>query len=304
LTASLVITTRNRRDELRTALRSAAQQVRLLEIIVIDDGSTDGTADMVRAEFPNVIVHRREDSRGLIVRRNDGARLATGDVLFSIDDDAAFSTPHVVEQTVREFDDPRIGAVAIPYLEPNTDNCLRQKAPDRKGVWITDTFIGTAHALRRDIFLNLCGYREELVHQGEETDYCIRMLDAGFCVRLGTGDPIYHYESPRRDFRRMDFFGRRNDILFAWHNVPLARLPVHLVATTMNGLRTGVRTGRLLRMLLGTTAGYRDSISNYRVRNPVSSRIYCLNRRLKKRGPVTLESVGSLLAAASAKMGS
>jgi hypothetical protein len=63
LTASLVITTRNRRDDLRTVLRSAVQQAGLPEIIVIDDGSNDGTAEMVRVEFPSVIVHRREDSR-------------------------------------------------------------------------------------------------------------------------------------------------------------------------------------------------------------------------------------------------
>jgi GT2 family glycosyltransferase len=155
--------------------------------------------------------------------------------------------------------------------------------------------------LRRDVFLKLGGYREELVHQGEERDYCIRLLDAGFCVRLGNAEPIFHYESSRRDFRRMDFFGRRNDILFAWHNVPLVRLPLHLVATTMNGLHTGLKTGRLLRMLHGIAAGYRDSISSYRVRNPVSSPIYFLNRRLKKRGPLSLESVEPLLVAAGAK---
>ena len=37
-------------------------------------------------------------------------------MIFSIDDDAEFSTPQVVEQTLQEFDDARIGAVAIPSL--------------------------------------------------------------------------------------------------------------------------------------------------------------------------------------------
>src|SRR5262249_30284552 len=149
------------------------------------------------------------------------ARLATTPFIFSIDDDAAYSTPYVVEQTLADFDAPRIGAVAIPYIEPSKNNCLMQQAPSRERVWITDSFIGTAHALRRDVFLQIQGYRETLVHQGEERDYCIRMLDHGWLTRLGCSDPILHYESPRRDFGRMDYFGRRNDILFAWHYVPL-----------------------------------------------------------------------------------
>ncbi len=83
-----------------------------------------------------------------------------------------------------------------------------QSPPNTSGTWITDTFIGTAHALRRDIFLKLGGYRDHLVHQGEESDFCIRMLDAGYLVRLGRSDPINHWESPKRDLRRMDFYGR------------------------------------------------------------------------------------------------
>ena len=175
--ATIVITTKNRKEELRVALHSAFEQTGQLEVIVMDDGSTDGTAHMVRAEFPSAVLHHFNQSKGYIFRRNEGARLAQGDIIFSIDDDAEFSTPKVVEQTLMEFADPRIGAVAIPYIEPHKGNCLMQKAPDRQNAWITDRFIGTAHALRRDVFLKLGGYREHLVHQGEEGDYCIRMLE-------------------------------------------------------------------------------------------------------------------------------
>src|SRR5437016_11568624 len=96
--ASIVITTRNRKEALRAALRSALCQKSHPEVIVIDDGSTDETSDMVRAEFPEVTLHSFDQSRGYIVRRNNGALLARGKVIFSIDDDAAFSTPRVVEQ--------------------------------------------------------------------------------------------------------------------------------------------------------------------------------------------------------------
>jgi len=236
LSASLVITTKNRKEELRAALLSALKQSVPLEIIVIDDGSTDGTAPMIAAEFPRVRLIRREESRGLIVRRNEGAHLATGEIIFSIDDDAVFSTPRVVEQTLGDFNDPRIGAVAIPYLEPNKENRVLQKAPNNDGIWIASHYIGTAHALRRELFLRLGGYREYLIHQGEESDYSIRMLNAGYYVRLGNSDPIFHYESPKRDFQRMDYYGARNSILFVWNNIPLPYLTTHLAVTTVKGL--------------------------------------------------------------------
>jgi glycosyltransferase involved in cell wall biosynthesis len=293
LAASLIITTRNRREELRIALGSACEQTVPLEVIVMDDGSTDGTADMVRAEFPQAVLHRRDESRGLILRRNEGARLAKGEVIFSIDDDAAFSTPHVVEQTLSDFCDSRIGAVAIPYLEPHKNNRLMQKAPDREGVWITDGFIGTAHALRRDIFLNLGGYREHLVHQGEESDFCIRMLDAGLVVRLGNSDPILHFESPRRDFRRMDYYGCRNPVIYAWQNVPMPWLPIHLVATSINCLRWTFRPSRFLVRLRGVLAGWVAMLSS--PRSPVKSSVYRASRQFRKLGTLSLSDTKKLL---------
>src|SRR5690349_11726781 len=98
--ASVIITTKNRKEELRNALASVMQQSIPLEVIVIDDGSTDGTSDLVRAEFPAARLHRSETSRGLIVQRNVGATLATTPILFSIDDDATFPSPKTAEQTL------------------------------------------------------------------------------------------------------------------------------------------------------------------------------------------------------------
>lgn len=293
--ATVVITTKNRKEDLRGALLSCLQQTAPIEIVVIDDGSTDGTADMVGREFPTVRLHREECSRGLIVRRNEGAKIAEGTIIVSIDDDAAFSDRHVIEQTLADFDHPRIGAVAIPFVNVKQGERVFQTAPDAIGRFVVDSYIGTAHAVRRDVFLALGGYSEHFVHQGEEGDFCIRLLEAGYVVRLGRSSPIHHFESPRRDFRRMDYFGRRNDILFAWQNVPLANLPVHLAATTVQGAAFGIRLGRPMRMLLGIAAGYASCIGKFSRRSPVLQRTYRLYRSLKKDGPRHLRDIEAAL---------
>ena len=278
LQATVLITTKNRSDELRTALRSVISQSVPVEILVIDDGSNDGTAAMLRTEFPTVRVIRHDDSRGYIVRRNEGVREARAKIVISIDDDAALSTPHVVGQTVAEFSDERIGAVAMPYADVKRGPNVFQRAPAADGVYATDRFIGTAHALRRDVFLDVGGYREALVHQGEEGDYCVRMLEAGFIVRLGRADPIHHFESPRRDLRRMDYFGVRNAVLFVWQNVPSPYLWWHLPGLIVKLALFTLQPRRLASRLSGLAAGLRLIASTPRM--PVSKDTYRLARSL------------------------
>jgi glycosyltransferase involved in cell wall biosynthesis len=276
--ATVLITTKNRCDELQNALRSVVSQSLPAEILVIDDGSSDGTPAMLRREFPVARVIRHDESRGYIVRRNEGVREARGKIVISIDDDAAFSTPDVVRQTLAEFTDDRVGAIAMPYIDVNREPDVKQRAPDAGALYATDRFIGTAHALRRDVFLRVGGYRESLVHQGEEGDYCLRMLDAGFIVRLGRADPIHHFESPRRDFRRMDYFGVRNSVLFVWQNVPMPYLLWHLPAVMMRLALFTLQPGRLATRLSGMAAGLRLFASQ--PREPVSKDTYRLARSL------------------------
>ena len=274
------IITKNRRDELRETVHSALSQSMPIELLVLDDGSTDGTAEMIRTEFPTVRLERSESSLGYIVGRNCAALMATGEIIFSIDDDAVFTSPHIVEQTLREFVHPCIGAVAIPYMEPRKSPIIYQKAPSEDEIFVTNSFIGTAHALRKDVFLELGGYREHLVHQGEESDFAIRMLEAGYVVRLGNADPIHHMESLRRDLLRMDHYGCRNAVLFAWSNVPWLGFPLHIVATTVNCLRWSLKPTRFLTRLKGVLAGYRDCFKY--PRRPVSIRSYLQFRSLSR----------------------
>jgi glycosyltransferase involved in cell wall biosynthesis len=296
--ATVVIATRDRRDELRRAVRSAIAQDLPIEVLVIDDGSRDGTPEMIRKEFPNVQLHAFEGSLGVPTRRNQAARLARAPIIFSIDDDAEFSSPNTLKQTLREFNHYRIGAIALPFINISRNQEVHQRAPNADVCYITDTFIGTAYAVRRDCFLHVGGYREQVVHQGEEKDFCLRMLNTGYVVRLGRSDPIQHNESPKRNLRRMDFYGRRNDILFVWHNVPGPYLPIHLIATTLNGLIFAARTRSLIRfrdMLGGLIRGYSDCLKYFSARRPVTRCMYRLSRRLTKDGPLPLSEIENQL---------
>lgn len=288
--ATVVVTTRNRKDDLRTCLASIGRQTVAVETIVVDDASTDGTAEMVRAEFPDARFISHREMHGYIRGRNEAARLASGDVIVSLDDDAAFSSDRIIAETLACFDDQRVAAVAIPYIDVNRDSTVRQSSPDNGAVYVVETFIGTAHALRRAVFLTLGGYREELFHQGEESDLCVRMLAAGYVVRLGRGEPIHHFESPRRDFRRMDHYGPRNAILFAWQNVPFPSAAFQIPATIAGVLALTLEPGRLLTRIGGVLDGL-VSCARFK-RAPVDDGVFRMWRRLRKsKTPLRLEAI-------------
>src|ERR1700754_4190467 len=281
--ASIVIPSCNRVDELRALIRSCMEQTVPVEIIVVDDAANDEVERMTRVGFSGVRYFRLGKSKGTAFQRNRHIELATSEIVFPVDDDSLFISPRTVEQTLAEFDHPRVGAVGIPYVNINHDARMLQTAPRDGAIHVTYGFVGAAHAVRREVFLRVGGFREHFFYMGEESDLCLRMLSTGYVTRLGNADPIHHLESPRRNMKRASFSGRRNDIRFAWHNVPLPEFPLHLAGTTLNGFRAALTQGCFASMVSGTAAGYADLFRRWNERDPVSRRTYRLHRALKKK---------------------
>jgi glycosyltransferase involved in cell wall biosynthesis len=290
-----VITTRNRKEDLREALPLVLAQTERVEVLVIDDGSEDGTAEMVSADFPEVRLERSDVSLGLIAQRTRAASLASAPIVVSVDDDARLVSPRTVEQTIGDFDDQRIGAVAIPFVDVRTTTTVRQVPPDAEGRWITSSFIGTAHAVRRDLFLQVGGYRDELIQMGEEPEFSLRLLDAGYVTRLGRADTLQHLESPKRNVPRIVALGRRNDLLHAFWNVPMPYLPARLAKVTLHSLWFAAAWRQPRAVLRGLAAGYLEGLRRLRARRPVARSTYRVDHELRKHGPMRLEQVEARL---------
>ncbi len=108
---SVVIPTHNRKHLLRRCLRAVlAQDYPHYEVIVVDDGSTDGTGEMVLREFPSVRYIRQEVSRGPAAARNRGIEAASGEIIAFTDDDCL--VPESWLHSHRQYyEDPRVGGV-------------------------------------------------------------------------------------------------------------------------------------------------------------------------------------------------
>jgi len=285
---TIVFSTYNRCDLLRQAIVSAQKQSVPVRIIVMDDASSDGTKQMMEKEFSEIEYHRSSQNLGPCYQRNRGIELATTEIVFPLDDDSVLQSPYTIEQTLAEFDDDRVGAVAIPYKNILQSNEIFTQAPDKNQIYLIHAFVAASHAVRRSAFLKAGKYRELFFYYGEEGDLCIRMLKHGFFVRLGTADPIHHFQSTQIMSVRPDVYGRQNDILFVYFNTPALQVPFYLLGTTVKGVLFGIREKRLGNMLKGFMQGYKLALTKSNLRNAVPLKCFQLFRLLKHRKYVPL----------------
>ncbi|MFH9470955.1 glycosyltransferase [Streptomyces clavifer] len=113
----------NERECIEATVRSLVASDYPIEVIVIDDGSTDGTADLVDAMWiPNVRVVRQQNA-GKPAALNNGIANARYDIVVMMDGDTVFESS-TVRELVQPFADPRVGAVAGNAKVGNRDSLI------------------------------------------------------------------------------------------------------------------------------------------------------------------------------------
>jgi glycosyltransferase involved in cell wall biosynthesis len=304
--ASIVIVTRNRKEIAQRSVASALAQQGDIEVVVIDDASTDGTVDYLRTRFadePRLHVHRLEKREGLIVQRNRAAGIARGTVIVSIDDDAEFVDAQAVPEILRLFDHPQVGAALIPFHNCDASGnatLMTPVAPDDGRAYVTNTFIGTAYAVRRDLFNQLGGFQGYLFHWGEESPYTQRLLAAGYATRVGTRPAIRHYPAAvaGKYSRKVNRYIWRNRLLTVWLNAPtLYLLPLWLAQHAIIAKNLIRSPSRALEIVEGVAMAYAGVLKTWRLRKPLPRPAFNLWMMLRKRKLVPLDEIQQKLQA-------
>lgn len=282
--ATVLITTKDRKEVLCRAIDSVLSQSVVVELLVVDDGSTDGTSELVQQKYPSVNLVRNEQPLGIIAARNRAAAIAQGDILFTLDDDAAFRTPEVVESVLGDFEHSRVGVVAIPYTNHWPDGTTQPPAavPGRKAIDFpcSSIYPGGSNAKRRQLFVELGGY-SGVGRQAEEPTYVIRLLDHGYVVRVSSSAEIDHYpERVETNWREIMYSGARNSMRFTFDFVPAVYLPRHLAGTVWNRFCAAFRKRRVGPAFLGVVRGIWEGITGLQGRRPVAPSTYRLMRRM------------------------
>ncbi|MFF1911452.1 bifunctional polysaccharide deacetylase/glycosyltransferase family 2 protein [Streptomyces sp. NPDC058239] len=185
---SVIVPAYNEKECIANTLNSLAASTHPIEIIVVDDGSTDDTAEIAESlGLPNVRVVRQENA-GKSAALNNGVRQARYDIVVMMDGDTVFE-PDTVHRLVQPFGDPEVGAVAGNAKVGNRNTVI--------GAWqhieyvmgfnldrrmydllrCMPTIPGAIGAFRREDVLAVGGMSEDTL--AEDTDITIALHRAG-----------------------------------------------------------------------------------------------------------------------------
>ncbi len=246
---SIVIPTRNRADLLGRTLRAACAQLEVdLEIVVVDDGSTDATSQVVAgARDPRVRYIRNDAAMGVSATRNRGIAAATGDWISFLDDDDLWAPEKLTRQLTAA---DRAGAHWVYAGDVNVDERLRvlsggpplspDAVVDLLPRWNPIASGGSNVVVRSEVLARVGGF-DATLRRTEDWDLWIRIARTGApaCVRQPLVAYRFHAGNVANDPADMVDEARR---LGVRHGIPVDLAAMHRRAawTALRGGRRGL----------------------------------------------------------------
>jgi GT2 family glycosyltransferase len=191
---SCVISTWNKRDDVRANLLALYQQTQPpQEIVVVDNHSTDGTAEMIRSEFPEVRLQVMPHSRcGACETFNLGFKAASSPFVAILDDDVVLP-PTWIEQLLRRFErePPTTALITTQVIEPGMPEGYLQRDDVQQEAYLC-TFRGCGSLVRREVLERAEYYDERFFIYGNERDLAARILGLGYRILLDPSVATFH----------------------------------------------------------------------------------------------------------------
>lgn len=201
-TFSILITTKNRLQDLIFTLDKINYLIERqdVECIICDDGSTDGTFDYIKKNYPKIIVFRNEICKGLIFSRNLLLGKTTAKYAISLDDDAHFLSDNPLEAIENYFlENSNCGVVSFrifwsknnPISTQTLDNPQRVKG-----------FVGCGHAWKMESWKSIPNYPDWFIFYGEEDFAAYQLFKKNIEIHYLPSVLVHH---------RVDVLARKNN---------------------------------------------------------------------------------------------
>lgn len=267
---SIIIVTWNGLHHLKKFLPSVCKtRYQDFEIIIADNASTDGTADWVSGEYPDVKITTFDANYGYTGGNNRAVPYADKEILLFLNNDVEVDE-HWLKGINEAFEgDPAIAAVqpkirayehkeqfeyagaAGGYLDrfgypfcrgrilDHTEKDEGQYNDKQDISWAS----GAALAIRKEVFQDLKGFDEDFQFHMEEIDLCWRAINAGHRIVYTPDSVVFHLGGgslPMGSARKV-YFNFRNSLYMLWKNLPalqlVLKLPVRIVLDEVAALR-------------------------------------------------------------------
>lgn len=228
---SIIIVNWNTVDLLRNCLTSVMENAPTVpyEVLVIDNGSTDDSAEMVARQFPKVQFHEMRENLGFAKANNVGFQLAKGRILLMLNSDTLVHGDVLTRSVDYLLETPHVGAMGCRVLNADGSHqpsagCFPshtflgaqtlgltkmlpyafRQAPDQE-TQAVETLSGCYLMMHRAVLDHVGPLDEDYYFFGEETDWCRRVRAHGFQLHYAPVGQITHFgggSSAPLNFRR------------------------------------------------------------------------------------------------------
>ncbi len=291
-----------RRDMLRRVVASALQQdYPHLDILVVDNASTDGSVPYIQQTFLHAHAHSQVRILPLpenigCAARNQGIAAAHGDIIVTIDNDVLLTTPHDVQSVVALFEaHPEVACIDFQIRDEAGALCTRDWCHPRdwrqfaNDEFFTAYVLEGASAIRRQAFEHVGGYWGPLFLGHEGHDLAYRLLGAGFNILYTPRVQVTHLVSPAaRPAARIYYTFTRNAIWVSLRNHrPVAALRAIVKYMALMAFASA-RAGQWPSYLRGVRDGLRGVPQALATRSPLPPSAYRRLRHIRRLEPGVL----------------
>ena len=229
LSTSVVVPAYNCENTIANVIEALLNQtIKPNEIIIVDDGSSDGTAEKIKSY--NEVTYVKQENAGPATARNNGARNSSSGIIFFTDSDC-LAQKDWIEKSIQHFKDETVGVVSGSYGIANPKNILARCIHDEilfRHTKLMPTYpksFGSYNfAIRKKVFDDINGFNEQYrFASGEDNDLSYKVLKSGFKIYFEKLSLVDHFhtekvgkylkEQHRHGFWRVKMYAAHPDMM-------------------------------------------------------------------------------------------
>lgn len=205
-----------------------------MEVIVVDNASSDGSVELVAAKYPQAVLIAEKENRGYSAANNLGAAVARGQYLLYLNSDTVVSAKALAAPLAYLRASPQVGALTVRLIYPNGErdpdnhrgfptpwnafchftglsrlfpqsprfNGYFRSYEDFSQIHSVPVIAGSYMMMPRDLDRRLGGWDETYFFYGEDIDYCYRIGEAGFEIIYYPLVEVLHYKGASSGLRK------------------------------------------------------------------------------------------------------